>query len=77
MRAVAPRVTPRIQIKRPRCGVLTRVEHPLRVIKGILGFRAVQYRGLHKNTQRGYVLCTLAHLYRVRHQLCAQAGGCA
>ena len=53
LREVAPHVTPRMQIKRPRGGVLSgmqravnrvrahhraRVEHPFRVIKGIFGF---------------------------------------
>ena len=88
LREVAPHVTPRIQIKRPRGGVLSgrqraahrirahyraRVEHPFRVIKGIFGFRKVRYRGLHKHTQRCFVLCALAHLYLARPQLEAQA----
>ena len=77
----APHVTPRMQIRRPRGGVLSgmqravnrvrahhraRVEHPFRVIKGILGFRKVRYRGLHKHTQRCFVLCALANLYLAR-----------
>ena len=81
-------MTPRIQIKRPRGGVLSgmqraahrvrghhraRVEHPFRVLKGNFGFRKVRYRGLHKNTQRCFVLCALAHLYLARPQWAAQA----
>ena len=71
LREVAPHMTPRIQIKRPRGGVLSgmqraahrvRVEHPFRLIKGIFGFRKVRYRGLHKHTQRCFVLCALANL---------------
>ena len=88
LREVAPHVTPRNQIKRPRGGVLSgiqraanrfrahhraRVEHPFRVIKGIFGFRKVRFRGLHKNTQRCFVLCALANLYLVRPQLAARA----
>ena len=82
LREVAPHLTPRIQIKRPRGGVLSGtqraanrvlVEHPFRVIKGIFGFRKVRYRGLHKNTQRCFVLCALANLYLARPQLAAQA----
>ena len=88
LREVAPHVTPRIQIKRPRGGVLSgmqraahrirahhraRMEHPFRVIKGIFGFRKVRFRGLHKHTQRCFVLCALAHLYLARPQLEAQA----
>ncbi len=88
LREVAPHVTPRIQFKRPRGGVLSgmqraanrvrahhraRVEHPFRVIKGIFGFRKVRYRGLHKNSQRCFVLCALANLYLVRPQLESQA----
>ena len=73
-------MTPRIQIKRPRDGVLSgmqraahrvRVEHPFRLIKGIFGFRKVRYRGLHKHTQWCFVLCALANLYLVRPQLAA------
>ncbi len=80
LREVAPYVTPRIKIKRPRGGVLSdmqraatrvRVEHPFRAIKGIFGFRKVRYRGLHKNTQRCFVLCALANLYLARPQLAA------
>ena len=49
LREVAPHVTPRIQIMRPRGGDLSgmqraapRVEQPFRAIKGILGFRKVR-----------------------------------
>ena len=85
LREVAPHVTPRLQIQRPRGGVLSgrqrtaqrvrahhraRVEHPKRVLKGIFGSRKVR---LHKHTQRCFVLGALANLYLVCPQLEARA----
>ena len=54
---------------RTKSGVRAKVEHPVRVLKGVFGFVKVRYRGLAKNTQRLWVSCGLTNLFMVRHQL--------
>ena len=54
---------------RTKSGVRAKVEHPVRVLKGVFGFVKVRYRGLAKNTHRLWVSCGLTNLFIVRHRL--------
>lgn len=49
--------------------VRARGEHLFLVIKRVVGFAKVRYRGLLKNAQRLFVAAALANLYMVRRQL--------
>ena len=44
-------------------------EHPFHVFKCLWHYTKVRYRGLYKNTCQLFSLCTLANIYRLRHQL--------
>ena len=49
--------------------VRAKVEHTIGVIKRVLGFQKVRYRGLAKNLHRLEVTAALASLYMVRPRL--------
>jgi catechol 2,3-dioxygenase-like lactoylglutathione lyase family enzyme len=44
-------------------------EHPFLIIKRVLGFAKVRYRGPVKNAHRWFATCALANLFRVRRHL--------
>jgi DDE family transposase len=46
-----------------------RVEHPIGIIKRMLGFSKVRYRGLKRNAHRLIVTCALASLFTARRHL--------
>ena len=46
-----------------------RGEHAFQIVKRLWGFAKVRYRGLHKNTVRGFAMFALANLYLVRRRL--------
>src|SRR6478672_4008761 len=54
---------------RTKSKVRARVEHSIGVIKRVLGFAKVRYRGLKKNTHRLVVTCALANLFMARPHL--------
>lgn len=49
--------------------VRSKVEYPFHIIKNLFKFKKTNYKGLHKNTVKIYMLFTLANLY-----LCKQKG---
>ena len=59
---------------RHKSRVRAKVEHVFGVIKHLLGFRQVRYRGLEKNRHRVEVLAALANLYLMRRTLLRAAG---
>ncbi len=50
------------------------VEHPLRIIKCVFGYRKVRFKGLAKNTAQVLTLFALTNLYMARRQLMPSAG---
>ena len=54
---------------RTKSRVRAKVEHCFAVIKGVFGFTKLRYRGLQKNAQRLFVICSLANLFMVRRRL--------
>jgi IS5 family transposase len=56
-------------INRRRSAARARVEHVFHVVKRLLGFSKVRYRGLAKNTARLYTAFALANLYLLRRRL--------
>jgi len=54
---------------RSKSRVRAKVEHPFLVLKVILGFRKVRYRGMTKNAQRLNVACALVNLFMLRRPL--------
>ncbi len=46
-----------------------KVEHPFQIMKRVLGFTQVRYRGLVKNTHRVQVTRALVNLFLVRKRL--------
>jgi IS5 family transposase len=53
-----------------------KVEHVIGVIKRVLGFRKVHYRGLAKNLHRLQVTAGLTNLFMVGRKLLALQGQC-
>ena len=49
--------------------VRARVEHVFAVVKRLLGFAKMRYRGLVKNANRSFVVLGLANLYLARVRL--------
>lgn len=56
-------------INQARSRQRARGEFAFRIVKRLLGFTMVRYRGLLKNTARVYTLFALANLYLVRRRL--------
>lgn len=54
---------------RKRSKVRSICEHPFHIIKNIFWSKKVRYRGIQKNTQHFFMLCTLTNLYKVRYKL--------
>ncbi len=54
---------------RTKSKVRAKVEHTIGVIKRVLGFTKVRYRGLAKNAHRLLVTCALANLFMARRHL--------
>ena len=44
-------------------------EHPFLVLKRILGFAKVRYRGIAKNAEQLYVACALVNIFQLRRPL--------
>lgn len=59
---------------RTKAKIRAKVEHAIGVIKRIVGFTKVRYRGLFKNTHRLLVTCALANLFLVRRRLLPTGG---
>lgn len=55
------------QLERLKAQVRSKVEHPFKTIKRCFGYTKVRYRGLHKNTQRLYVLAGFSNLLMSQH----------
>lgn len=55
-----------------KASIRAKVEHPFAIIKRQFGYSKVRYRGLHKNTDRLYVLAALANLL-LMDRLCQRA----
>lgn len=51
------------RLEKLKASVRAKVEHPFRYIKRVFGYHKVRYRGLHKNTQRLYILAGLTNLF--------------
>jgi len=49
--------------------VRAKVEHAFGIIKRVLGFSKVRYRGMIKNASRFFVTCALANLFMARRKL--------
>jgi transposase, IS5 family len=64
------------RINRSRSRRRARGEHAFHIVKRLWGFAKVRYRGLYKNTVRGFAMFALANLYMVRRRLLAQGGWC-
>lgn len=70
---------------RTKSKVRAKVEHAIGVIKRVIGFAKVRYRGLAKNAHRLFVACALANLFTWRGATCcgwrrasaASSGGCS
>ncbi|MDF0667244.1 MAG: IS5 family transposase [Nitrospira sp.] len=77
LQAKAPRHRPLSEEERARnrtkSKVRAKVEHACLVIKRIVGWAKVRYRGLAKNTHWLQISCGLANLYVVRRRLLARA----
>jgi len=54
---------------RSKSKVRAKVEHPIGVIKRVLGFAKVRYRGIAKNAARLFTAFALANLYLLRRRL--------
>jgi transposase, IS5 family len=52
-------------------------EHAFHVVKRLWGFTKARYRGLAKNTARGFAAFDLANLYLLRRRLLTPQGTCA
>ena len=59
-------------INRSRSKVRVRCEHVFHVVKRLLGFEKVRYRGLVKNMASVMNAFALANVYLVRHKLAPQ-----
>jgi IS5 family transposase len=54
---------------RRKAPIRAKVEHPFHTIKRVFGFAYTRLKGIAKNTNRLYVTCAMANLYRLRHRL--------
>jgi len=59
-------------LNRSRSRCRARGEHAFHIVKRLWGFTKVRYRGLYKNTVRGFAMFALANLYMVRRRLLPQ-----
>jgi transposase, IS5 family len=55
--------------KRVKARVRAKVEHPFRILKRVLGFDKVRYRGLKKNYHRLCACFALGNLFLYRKRL--------
>ena len=60
-RAMDP-ASPQARAEKRKASIRAKVEHPFRYIKQVFGYAKVRYRGLHKNTNRLYLLAAFTNL---------------
>lgn len=59
------------RLEQMKASVRAKVEHPFHVVKNLLGYRKVRYRGLVKNTAQLFTLFSLANLMLAKRSLYA------
>ena len=52
----------KLKAEKIRASIRSKVEHPFRYIKQVLGYNKVRYRGLAKNTSRLHLLAAFSNL---------------
>lgn len=57
------------QIEQLKASIRAKVEHPFHVVKNLLGYRKVKYRGLAKNTAQMFTLFGLANLVLAKRRM--------
>jgi IS5 family transposase len=57
------------QIEQLKASVRAKVEHPFHVVKNLLGYRKVKYRGLEKNTAQLFTLFGIANLLLAKRRM--------
>jgi IS5 family transposase len=61
----------REEIEKTKASIRAKVEHPFHVVKNLLRYRKVRYRGLEKNTAQLFTLFALANLLLAKSRLLA------
>jgi len=64
-----PKSSPLYQLEQVKSQIRSKVEHVFSRIKNQFGYNKVRYRGLHKNTNRLYLLAGFTNLLRVKQKL--------